>query len=243
MTVDGVNVNLPGARGLFTERIGGNSGGPYATLNLGQGTADDPRSVTGNRLLLAEHIGRSPVFAHQVHGSRVVVLESEQAVERWLGLSGPEAEADGIVTTVPGVAPAVLSADCLPILLAGGGAVAALHAGWRGLAAGIVGEAVRALGRVVPGASLQAAIGPGAGSCCYEVGDEVRDAFDAFGPDVLRGRAVDLKAVARRQLCEAGVTEVNDTGLCTLCAGPGRFFSHRRDEGITGRQAGVVWLS
>jgi copper oxidase (laccase) domain-containing protein len=118
-----------------------------------------------------------------------------------------------------------------------------LHAGWRGLAGGVVAAGVagvRALGASGP---VAAAIGPGAGGCCYEVGEEVHAAFAAHGGEVRNGRNLDLKAVARRELEAAGVRTVDDVGLCTLCAGRDLFFSHRRDGGVTGRQAGVAWRS
>jgi hypothetical protein len=139
------------------------------------------------------------------------------------------------------VAPIVLVADCLPIALAAPGAVAMVHAGWRGLAGGVVDEGVRALRALGAPGAVTAAIGPGAGGCCYEVGEEVHAAFAQHGEDVHDGRKLDLKAIARRDLEAAGVAEVHDVGLCTLCAEPGLFFSHRRDGGVTGRQAGVAW--
>jgi copper oxidase (laccase) domain-containing protein len=116
-----------------------------------------------------------------------------------------------------------------------------IHAGWRGLAGDVLGEGVRALRELGAGGELRAAIGPGAGPCCYEAGPEVHAAFAAYGEQARRGAHADLKLVARRQLQRAGVHEVHDTGLCTLCAPAGLFFSHRRDAGPTGRQAGVVW--
>ncbi len=137
----------------------------------------------------------------------------------------------------------VLTADCLPIALAGGGAVAMLHAGWRGLASGIVGEGVAAVRELAGDLPLTAAIGPGAGPCCYEVSDEVHAAFAARGADVRSGRNLDLKAVAALELSRAGVGEVHDIGLCTICSEPSLFFSHRRDHGVTGRQAGIAWLT
>src|SRR5262249_6254755 len=116
-------------------------------------------------------------------------------------------------------------------------------AGWRGLRAGVVAEGVRAVRELGEPGPMVAAIGPGAGGCCYEVGDEVRAAFADYGPAVRTGRTVDLKAIARRQLEAAGVAAVHDVGLCTLCGDPDVFFSHRRDGGRTGRQVGVAWRS
>jgi hypothetical protein len=152
---------------------------------------------------------------------------------------------DGQATDLPGVALAALVADCLPIAVAGGGAVAMLHAGWRGLHGGVIAAgvtAVRELSRTSGELKLAAAIGPGAGACCYEVGQEVHDAFAEY-PDVRRGDNLDLKEIARRQLSAAGVGEVHDIELCTLCAPRELLYSHRRDRGVTGRQAGVAWLT
>jgi len=149
---------------------------------------------------------------------------------------------DGQVTTTPGVAPLALVADCLPVAVAGDGAVAVLHAGWRGLAAGIIDAGVRALRELGADGALAAAIGPGAGGCCYEAGAEVHEAF-ADVPEAHHGGHVDLKAVARRRLAEAGVEDVADLGVCTICSDPDLLFSHRRDRGVTGRQAGLAWLT
>jgi copper oxidase (laccase) domain-containing protein len=119
-----------------------------------------------------------------------------------------------------------------------------LHGGWRGLAGGIVAEGVAAVRELRSGdadATLAAAIGPGAGPCCYEVSEDVHSAFVRFGPSVRRGQNLDLKAAARLALNEAGVEDVYDVGVCTICSSD--FFSHRRDHGVTGRQAGVAWLN
>jgi polyphenol oxidase len=125
------------------------------------------------------------------------------------------------------------------VALSAPGAVAMVHAGWRGLAAGVLDEGVAALRDVGATGPVTAAIGPGAGGCCYEVGDEVRVTFEDV-PEAMLGRNVDLKAVATARLRAAGVEEVHDSGLCTMC--DPRFFSHRRDQGTTGRQGGVAWL-
>jgi YfiH family protein len=156
-------------------------------------------------------------------------------------------EADGQATARPGLAVMVMVADCLPIALAGNGAVAMLHGGWRGLAGGIVEEGVQAVRELSahPRATgpLSAAIGPGAGACCYEVGEEVHQAFTADGPGVRRGRNLDLRQIARRRLEQAGVETIHDLPVCTICSEESLLFSHRRDGGITGRQAGIAWLS
>lgn len=230
---DHIGIALPGGRALFTTRRGGVSEGPYASLNLGRWTDDDADAVLRNRELLAGALGR-PVEAlvqgRQVHGARV---------ERRVAAGGEPSEADGQATAVPGLAPLVLTADCLPVALVAPGAVAMLHAGWRGLAEGVLEEGVRALRELGANDGIAAAIGPGAGGCCYEVGAEVHA---AFGRPPHRG-PIDLKAIARERLAAAGVATVHDAGLCTICGDPALFFSHRRDGGLTGRQAGVAWRS
>jgi YfiH family protein len=212
-------IDLPGGTALFTTRRGGVSSGPFASLNLGLWTDDDADNVRANRERVRELAGVERLAqGRQVHGARVVV--DAQDIE----------EADGQVTTVPAVAAIVLTADCLPVALARNGAVAMVHAGWRGLAYGALEAGVAATQAVA------AAIGPGIGPCCYEVGDEVRAVFGTSE------RTLDLKAIARERLERAGVTEIHDCGLCTACDAE-RFFSHRRDRGVTGRQAGLAWRS
>jgi YfiH family protein len=146
------------------------------------------------------------------------------------------ANADGQVVADPGIAGLVFTADCLPVAVRGPGGVAMLHCGWRGLAGGIVAKGVEAVG------ATSAAIGPGIGPCCYEVGDEVLAAFSGLGEGVAAGRMLDLAEVARRLLAEAGVERIEAAALCTGC-NPDLFFSHRRDAGLTGRQGGVAWLA
>jgi YfiH family protein len=145
-------------------------------------------------------------------------------------------EADGQATAGDGLVPLVLVADCLPVALAGDGGVAMIHCGWRGLAAGIVRRGVEAIG------ARAAAVGPGIGACCYEVDEPVLASFEELGPEVASGRMLDLRMVARRLLERAGVEEIEVSDLCTSC-NPDLFFSHRRDKGRTGRQAGLVWAS
>jgi YfiH family protein len=178
----------------------------------------------------------------QVHGSWVTRLtdatDSGGAVPR-----RELEEADGQATSRVGIAPMVLTADCLPIALAGGGAVAVLHAGWRGLAEGVLTEGVAALRELGRDEPLEAAIGPGAGGCCYEVGEELRRRFAPYGERACNGSNLDLKFIAREQLERTGVQAVHDVGLCTICAPESLFFSHRRDRGLTGRQAGIAWLT
>lgn len=232
-----IAIDLGDARALFTTRRGGVSAGPYATLNLGRFTADDPQAVERNRALLAALAGRRLVYGRQVHGASVARVSAPSRED------GLPDEADGQATALDELAPMVLTADCLPIALAGRGAVAMLHAGWRGLAAGVISEGVRALRELDPVEPLSAAIGPGASVCCYEVGPEVHAAFPGHGPEVHQGQKIDLKAIARAELERAGVSQVADCALCTICSDPSLFFSHRRDGGITGRQAGVAWLN
>jgi hypothetical protein len=232
---DHIAIDLPGARALFTTRRGGASTGPFESLNLGVLTDDDRGLVQRNRATLASELGVRFAHIRQVHGSTVLTLshEPEQLIE-----------ADGHATSVRGLAPMVLTADCLPIVIAGGGAVAVVHAGWRGLAGGVVAEGVAAVDGLGHGdAELVAAIGPGAGPCCYEVGEEVHEAFGADGENARNGQNLDLKAIARAQLHAAGVGVVHDVQLCTICSEAALFFSHRRDRGVTGRQAGVAWLT
>ena len=132
----------------------------------------------------------------------------------------------------------VLTADCVPVVLGAGGAVAALHAGWRGLAAGVLEEGVRALHDVGGVGDAVAVVGPCAGACCYEVGDEVHAVFVGAHR---HGRAIDLRAIARERLRAAGIDEVRDVGGCTICEK--RFFSYRREGARAGRQAGLAWLA
>jgi YfiH family protein len=238
---DHIAATLPhGVSVLFTTRHGGVSRPPFDTLNLGRLTDDEPAATAENRERLLALTGAQRLqYGRQVHGPVVV-----RDVEEFL-------DADGQVVTASGVAPMVLTADCMAVALAAPGAVGMVHAGWRGLAEGVLETGVDALGEATPaapaGAALSpgaapagvaAAIGPCARGCCYEVGDEVRE---ALGVEPAGGPAlIDLPAIARSRLEAAGVEEILDTGLCTMCNAE-LFFSHRRDNGRTGRQAGVAW--
>ncbi|MBV9805109.1 MAG: polyphenol oxidase family protein [Solirubrobacterales bacterium] len=230
---------------MFTTRRGGFSRGPYASLNLGRLTDDSPDAVRRNRAQLEARAGVRPAYIRQVHGTavRLIAGNGDIGVAPLPDGDVELLEADGQATVLPGVAPMVMTADCLPIAVAGAGAVAMLHAGWRGLAGGILAEGVRKLRELGADGELRAAIGPGAGPCCYEVGEEVHAEFTTYGKGVRRGRNLDLKAIARDQLSRAGVAAVHDVGLCTICTDESLFFSHRRDHGVTGRQAGLAWLS
>jgi hypothetical protein len=233
-----IAADLPGGRVLFTTRRGGVSAGPYASLNLGRLTADDGGNVDENRERLAAAVGLPRarfIYGRQVHGASV-----RRATEP-PGRARPAVEEDGQATALDDAAALVFVADCMPVMLAGDGAVAALHGGWRGLAGGIVAEGVAAMRELGVDGALTAALGPSARGCCYSVGEDVHAAF-ADVPEAHTGaRNLDLAAIARRRLAEAGVDTVFDTGLCTICAGEDLFFSHRRDAALTGRQAGVVW--
>jgi YfiH family protein len=226
-------------RAAVSERSGGVSVGRYASLNLATHVGDAPEAVVENRHRLAQALDlpSEPAWLKQVHGTRIADLDSA-----W---SGP---ADGAVTCRPGVVCAILTADCLPVLLTDrkGTRIGAAHGGWRGLAAGVLPAAVAAMGR--PAAELLAWLGPAIGPGAYEVGEEVRAAFravdrsvgDAFKANA-RGRwQADLYALARSSLAAAGVRAVYGGGLCTSTEAV-RFFSHRR-EAPCGRMASLIWL-
>jgi YfiH family protein len=218
----------------FSTRTGGVSTAPFDTLNLGRLSGDDPVRVDENRRLLCAELGVDPDelrFGRQVHGP---------LVRRAAGRGAP---GDGLWSDASGEPLLVFTADCLPVALVRTNgaepAVAALHAGWRGLLAGIVERGASALGA----GRLAAAIGPGIGPCCYDVGDEVARAFRAqFGAGVVQGRRLDLPGAAERALRAAGATDVFRVDLCTAC-NPGLFFSHRRDGARTGRQGMVAHVA
>ena len=229
-------VELDGARAIFSDRRGGVSEGPYESLNLGILTDDDPAKVTQNRRTLsAEHGLEAVAMGWQVHGVELREWD-EPPPERAFAEPGAELEkVDGHLTGRPGLALLVLVADCFPVALAGDGQAAMLHCGWRGLAGGILERALARFER--PPA---AAVGPGIGRCCFEVGEEVLAEFAGYDA-VAEGRMLDLRAVIARKLAAAGVTRVEHADHCTSCR-PELYFSHRRDGGVTGRQAGVVVL-
>jgi polyphenol oxidase len=229
---DHVAADLPGARALFTTRRGGVSSGPFASLNLGLLTDDDSANVNENRARVAAATGcarESFLYGKQVHGATV-----RRATEP-PGPARPRTDEDGQATALRGHPALAFVADCFPLILAAEGAVATLHVGWRPAAAGIVVEGIAALREVGGSGPITALIGPGARGCCYEVGEEVHAHFAAY--DARRGRNLDLPAVIGAQLGDA---DVHDVGLCTMCWF-GLFFSHRRDGGVTGRQAGIAW--
>lgn len=243
---------VPGARAVCTGREGGVGRGPFESRNVGAHVGDDPAVVRENRERTAALLGLDAARVAgvtQVHGADVwldLAGDGELPVTvRWDRGASP-IEADALVTTRPGVALAVGVADCLPIAVAWGPAVAAVHAGWRSLEAGVVEQALavlrRAAGSAVAVADLvpRAVIGPALGSCCMEVGEEVAARFH---PSVVSRREgaprpfLDTRADATRRLEAAGVL-VEHVDVCTRC--DPRCFSHRGDEGRGGRQALVV---
>lgn len=239
-----------GVRALCTTREGGASVAPFDSFNLGDHVRDEPAAVAANRASLAGLTAPArPVFLQQVHGTAVLALDS----------STPDGTvADAALVTTPGVAATIMVADCLPVLFAhvSGGAVAAAHAGWRGLVGGVLEATTQALRTAAGPGEVIAWLGPAIGPTAFEVGDEVRAAFVASDPAAqahFRTHATpgkwwaDLSALARQRLRSAGVTSVhgNDGGTawCTVNQ-PSRFFSHRRDAarlGSTGRFAACVW--
>ena len=234
-------VELPGADVVFSTRRGGVSEGPYESLNLGVLTGDERERVIENRGLFAGDAGIDAeriAMGWQVHGTEVHEWDGPDGKRAFLDPQGGHLKVDAHVTREPELGLLVLVADCLPVALAGDGAVAMVHCGWRGLAGGII---ERAAGRLGDGGPLSAAVGPGIGPCCYEVGDEVRAALGGH-PGAAKGRALDLRAVADAQLRAAGVERIEHVDLCTSCRDD-LFFSHRRDRGVTGRQGGMAWLT
>jgi YfiH family protein len=230
----------PQVRAYTSLRHGGVSRAPYDSFNLGDHVGDDPGAVAANRARLRQALALpgEPRWLRQVHGTRVVEAAG----------ASPDTEADASYTLERGVVCAVLTADCLPVLLCdrAGTRVAAAHAGWRGLAAGVLERSVAALG--VPGNEVVAWLGPAIGPTAFEVGAEVRAAFvqvdpagvDAFKPNA-RGRFdADIYALARTRLLAAGVAAIYGGGGCTHSDAQ-RFFSYRRD-GVCGRMASLIWL-
>ena len=231
----------PGVRAAFTLRTGGVSAPPFDSFNCAAHVGDAPEAVARNRALLRERLGLTlePAWLEQVHGCEAVALEAGEGC-------GP---ADAAVTREPERICVVQVADCLPVLLAArdGSAIGAAHAGWRGLAAGVLESAVRALG--APPAEVLAWLGPAIGPRHFEVGAEVRAAFLKADPAAeaafaanARGRwQCDLYTLARQRLAALGVARTYGGGWCTY-ADAARFFSYRRD-GRCGRMAALIWRS
>jgi YfiH family protein len=232
-----IGLELNGARVAFSTRQGGVSEGPYDSLNLGILTDDDQKRVTENRRRLAAGLQLDPkriAMGWQVHGSELYEWAAPPDCGGYAHAGAELPRVDGHTTTQRKLALLVLAADCLPVALASQERIAMLHCGWRGLAAGIIERAVEVFD--TPPA---AALGPSIEQCCYEVGPEVLEAF-ADIPDAAEGRQLSLRTIARAKLEAAGVTEIESIGLCTSCR-EDLFFSHRRDNGVTGRQAGMIW--
>jgi hypothetical protein len=223
---------------LVTTRTGGVSRGSFASFNLGTRVGDDPAAVEHNRAILRRHLPGDPVWLQQVHGIGVVDAESAGAVPR----------ADGAVARTRHGVCAVLTADCVPVLLAhrSGAAVGIAHAGWRGLAGGVI-EATLARMAVAP-EEVIAWLGPAIGPRAYEVGPDVYDAFVTRDPGVSAAFAprgdgkfsADLHALVRRRLAAAGVAGAYGGGQCTY-TDAGRFYSYRRER-TTGRFASLIWI-
>ena len=235
MSVPLIRWDAPGPYTVaFTTRLGGVSEGSFESLNLGRRTRDKSENVDENRRRLCASVGVEPerlALNRQVHGATVNRAEPGDRTR----------DGDGLWTDEPGVPMLAFSADCLPIAVArvnGSPGLALLHAGRLGLLHGIVQAGASALG-----GRLAAIVGPGIGPCCYEVGEDILAAYRArFGPDVVRGRNLDLWTAAERVLHEAGVDAVERLDVCTACNAD-RFFSHRRDGALTGRQGVIGYVA
>ena len=237
-----------GVGALMTTRQGGVSRAPFDSFNVSAAVGDDPRAVAQNQRRLAEAIGATPVWLNQVHGSNVVRLTGAD-----LKPGAPIHDADGSVTTEPGIACTAQVADCLPVLFAapGGRAVGAAHAGWRGLAAGVLDATLAQIceaAHCAPG-EVQTWLGACIGPTRFEVGADVLEAFGASATEgaaprfVARGAGkwhADLPALAGDRLRAAGVSAIGGGRWCSISE-PSRFFSFRRDR-VTGRMAAVVWI-
>jgi YfiH family protein len=232
---------LPGTgHALFTSRADGNMS---SVGGLGHEHGFHARVRLRAQLGL-RHLARG----YQVHGTTVLRIRADADIPAQdLAIAQPPMQADGHATATAGIGVMALAADCLPVALGTDGAVAMVHAGWRGLAAGVLEEGVRAIRELGGKGEIVAIVGPGAGPCCYEVGEEVHAAFggahrtESSPTGTSHGRNIDLKAIARDRLLAAGVSEVQDVAACTIC--DERFFSYRREGARAGRQGGVAWLS
>jgi polyphenol oxidase len=228
---------LPGARAVFSTRRGGISEGPSESLNLGILTDDYPERVIENRRRAARAARIAPErvgMGWQVHGTDLLEWDAPPTGRSYAEPRGRLLpQVDGHLTEERDLALLVLVADCYPVALSDGARTAMLHCGWRPLAGGILERAIERFE-----GTPEAAVGPGIGACCYEVGPEVLEAFaDLEG--VASGRMLDLRAVISRKLAAAGVSRVEHLDHCTSCRSD-LYFSHRRDAGVTGRQAGLV---
>jgi polyphenol oxidase len=231
-----LSFDLPGGgHAVFTTRVDG---------NLSSVGGDGAEHGLESRERLREQLGlRRLARGYQVHGTTVLCSRTDTDIPRCdSATTQPPVEADGQATSVVGIGALVLTADCLPVALGANGAVAMVHAGWRGLAAGVLEEGVRAVRELGGEGEIVAIVGPGAGLCCYEVGEEVHAAFGGAHRADSRSstRNIDLKAIAHDRLLAAGVAAVQDLAMCTIC--DERFFSYRREGARAGRQGGVSWL-
>jgi polyphenol oxidase len=233
-------LELPGARAIFSTRRGGVSEGPYESLNLGILTDDEPDRVVENRGRLARAAEVEParvVMGWQVHGTDLREWDRPDPQVAYAKPGDKELpRVDGHVTEQPGLALLVLVADCYPVALSDGRRAAMLHCGWRPLAGGILEQAVATFD-----SPPAAAVGPGIGGCCYEVGPEVAERF-ADVPGAVEGSMLDLRRVIEARLRAVGVGAIEHLDRCTSCE-PELYFSHRRDQGLTGRQGGLCVLS
>ena len=231
---------IGGGEVAFTSRIGGVSGGVFESLNLGDHVGDELADVGANRSVICGSLGLSGLVGMtQVHGAEVVRVGGTD-LARYADPLVSVGECDGIVTTEHGVGLLAMGADCLTVGLGCDDAVAAVHAGWRGLSSGVIERAVRELSESGTG-QIHAAIGPAAGPCCYEVSEAVIEAFR--GEAVHFDRLLDLPGTAESLLRAAGVSSVAVIRSCTICDSEGQFFSHRREGTPTGRQGAVAWLN
>jgi polyphenol oxidase len=227
-------------RAFVTTRAGGTSEGEYGTLNLGLNSGDRPENVQANRAVVRAHLPADPAYLAQVHGADVLDLD-EGVPER--------ARADAAVSKQPRRVAVVLTADCMPVFLCdrAGTRIAVAHAGWRGMAAGVLENAVAALG--VPAGEVLAWMGPTIGPDAFEVGPEVREAFlardpradAAFRPGKPGKFMADLYHLARQRLSAAGVRDIHGGGFCTFHE-PERFFSYRRVQ-KSGRMGAFIWIA
>lgn len=228
------------ARHIFTTRYGGVSEGIYKSLNLGLNTGDSKQRVRENYRRAAEMIGCSRfITANQKHTDRILTVDASYVKDDIFDET--DYIADGLITREKDVALVVFAADCVPVLMEGEGVIAAVHAGWRGTAKGIVSKAVKLM--QCPPESIKAYIGPAIGVCCYETGDEVRSAMlELMGNEAepfFKGRNVDLKGINRRQLELAGVKNIEISNECTKCLHD-KYWSHRYTGGERGSQCGVI---
>ena len=231
----------------FPDREGGASAPPFASLNLGLSVGDDPAAVLENRRRFWTAVGLAPervVVPGQVHGTELAWVAELDAGRGAFDRESVVHDHDGLLTRTPGLGLVVSYADCVPVVLAASGpqgpALAVVHAGWRGMLAGVVGKAAAELAAY--GRLAAAVVGPSIGPCCFVVDDALRARFEARFPGSGRDGTVDLWACARQELEAAGVppAAVTVTGACTS-SDPG-YFSHRRDHGATGRHLAVAWL-